>query len=135
MSESSKRIVLTRREALLLSATAGISMVGGNPALASSSIKTASHQEPGNCSTPGSAVTAWSKNAPCAALPRLIAVRCLTVRLLPTERSNTINCSHTPSCARSDALIICRRRLAREFNFMRAFQARSGPGVHEETKT
>jgi para-nitrobenzyl esterase len=56
MSESSKRNVLTRREALLLSATAGISMVGGNSALASDSIKTAAHQEPGNCSTPGSAV-------------------------------------------------------------------------------
>jgi hypothetical protein len=55
MSESSKRI-LTRREALLLSATAGISMVAGEPALASDSIKTAAHQEPGNVSTPDSAV-------------------------------------------------------------------------------
>jgi para-nitrobenzyl esterase len=56
MSESSKRTVLTRREALLLSATPGISMVAGEPACASDSIKTAAHQEPGNCSTPGSAV-------------------------------------------------------------------------------
>ena len=56
MSESTKRYVLTRREALLLSATAGISIVGGNSALASDSIKTAAHQEPGNCSTPRSAV-------------------------------------------------------------------------------
>ncbi|UWZ84150.1 carboxylesterase/lipase family protein [Occallatibacter riparius] len=55
MSETSKR-VLTRREALLLSATAGITMVAGEPALASDSIKTAAHQEPGNVSTPGSAV-------------------------------------------------------------------------------
>ena len=55
MSESSKRI-LTRREALRLSATAGMSMVAGERALASDSIKTAAHQEPGNCSTPRSAV-------------------------------------------------------------------------------
>ena len=56
MSESSKRSVLTRREALLLSATAGISVVAGESAYASDSIKTAAHQEPGNCSTPASAV-------------------------------------------------------------------------------
>src|SRR5579863_3957416 len=55
MSDSSMR-VLTRREALLLSATAGIGMVAGEPALASDSIKTAAHQEPGNVSTPRSAV-------------------------------------------------------------------------------
>jgi len=55
MSESSMRI-LTRREALLLSATAGIGMVAGEPALASDSIKTAAHQEPGNVSTPRSAI-------------------------------------------------------------------------------
>src|SRR5580698_8586412 len=55
MSESSKRI-LTRREALLLSATAGIGMVAGEPALASDSVKTAAHQEPGNVSTPRSAI-------------------------------------------------------------------------------
>jgi para-nitrobenzyl esterase len=51
MSESLKRIVLTRREAVLLSAWAGISMVGSGSPLASDSIKTAAHQEPGNCST------------------------------------------------------------------------------------
>jgi hypothetical protein len=56
MSESPKRIVLTRREALLLSATAGIGMAGGGSAFASESIKTAEHQETDNCSTPGSAV-------------------------------------------------------------------------------
>lgn len=55
MPESSKRL-LTRREALLLSATAGIGVVAGEPALASDSIKTAAHQEPGNVSTPRSAV-------------------------------------------------------------------------------
>src|SRR5580704_4171143 len=55
ISDSSMR-VLTRREALLLSATAGVSMVAGQPALASDSIKTAAHQEPGNVSTPRSAI-------------------------------------------------------------------------------
>ncbi len=56
MSESVDRIVLTRREALILSATAGVSIVASKSALASDSIKTAAHQEPGNCSTPRSAV-------------------------------------------------------------------------------
>ncbi|HWC17583.1 MAG TPA: carboxylesterase family protein [Terriglobales bacterium] len=56
MSDSSKRIVLTRREALLLSATAGIGIVAGEAARASDSIKTPAHQEPGNFSTPVSAV-------------------------------------------------------------------------------
>jgi integrase len=55
MPEASKRI-FTRREALLLSATAGIGVVAGEPALASDSIKTAAHQEPGNVSTPRSAI-------------------------------------------------------------------------------
>ncbi len=55
MSEFSKRM-LTRREALLLSATAGMGVVAGQPALASDSIKTAAHQEPGNVSTPRSAI-------------------------------------------------------------------------------
>ena len=45
----------TRREALLLSATAGIS-IAAQCALASDSIKTAAHQAPGNCSTPRSAM-------------------------------------------------------------------------------
>jgi para-nitrobenzyl esterase len=56
MSESANRIVLTRREALLLSATAGVGLAAGKRALASDSIKTAAHQGPGNCSTPRSAV-------------------------------------------------------------------------------
>jgi para-nitrobenzyl esterase len=56
MSDSKNRIVLSRREALLLSATAGVSIAAGKSALASDSTKTAAHQEPGNCSTPGSAV-------------------------------------------------------------------------------
>src|SRR6185312_15008466 len=48
--------MLNRREALLLSATAGASLVTGLPALASDSIKTGVHQEPGNVSTPRSAI-------------------------------------------------------------------------------
>ncbi len=51
-----KSIVMNRREALLLSATAGLSLATGRSALASDSIKTGAHQEPGNCSTPRSAV-------------------------------------------------------------------------------
>ena len=53
MAES---VVFTRREALLLSATAGITLAA-KCALASDSIKTAAHQAPGNCSTPRSAMT------------------------------------------------------------------------------
>lgn len=56
MSESSNRIVLTRREALLLSATAGAGIAVAKAALASDSTKTGAHQQPGNCSTPRSAV-------------------------------------------------------------------------------
>ena len=56
MAKSSKRSVLTRREALLLSATAGVSIAVGTRASASDSIKTAAHQGPGDCSTPASAV-------------------------------------------------------------------------------
>jgi para-nitrobenzyl esterase len=52
MAES---VVFTRREALLLSTTAGIS-IAAKCALGSDSIKTAAHQAPGNCSTPRSAV-------------------------------------------------------------------------------
>lgn len=56
MSESGKRILMNRREALLASATAGLSAVLGQPALAMDSTKTAAHQEPGNCTTPSTAV-------------------------------------------------------------------------------
>ncbi len=51
-----KSIVVSRREALLLSATAGLSLATGRSALPSDSIKTGAHQEPGNCSTPRSAI-------------------------------------------------------------------------------
>src|ERR1700722_16571616 len=56
MAESINRTVLTRREALFLSATAGGSLAVGHSAEASDSIKTGVHQEPGNCSTPHSAI-------------------------------------------------------------------------------
>jgi para-nitrobenzyl esterase len=58
MSRSSyeRGMLLTRREALLVSATAGMGLALGNPARAMDSTKTAAHQEPGNCSTPQTAV-------------------------------------------------------------------------------
>ncbi len=56
MAKSSNRTVLTRREALFLSATAGLSIATANSAVASDSIKTGAHQEPGNVSTPRSAI-------------------------------------------------------------------------------
>src|SRR5581483_6075253 len=56
MAKSSNRTVLTRREALLLSATAGLSIATAKSAVASDSIKTGAHQEPGNVSTPRSAI-------------------------------------------------------------------------------
>ena len=55
MSESTKRS-LPRREALILSATAGATLAAGRPAFASDSVKTFAHQDPGNCSTPRSAI-------------------------------------------------------------------------------
>ena len=58
MSKASSKdgIILNRREALLMSATAGMGIALGRPARASDSIKTAAHQQPGGCSTPRSAV-------------------------------------------------------------------------------
>ncbi|HWF90995.1 MAG TPA: carboxylesterase family protein [Terriglobales bacterium] len=55
-ANSGNKALLNRREALLLSATAGMGMIAGKSALASDSIKTAAHQGPGNCSTPRSAI-------------------------------------------------------------------------------
>jgi len=57
MSESANRVVLTRREALRLSTSAAVGIAAGKSAFASDSIKTAAHQEPGNVSTPLSAIT------------------------------------------------------------------------------
>lgn len=47
---------MNRREALLLSATAGLGFGAGTKALASDSVKTGVHQAPGECTTPRSAV-------------------------------------------------------------------------------
>ena len=47
---------MNRREALLFSATAGMSVALGRPAFASDSIKTAAHQETGICATPRTAI-------------------------------------------------------------------------------
>ena len=48
--------VMNRRQALFLSATAGMSVALGKPAIAMDNTKTAAHQETGNCSTPRTAV-------------------------------------------------------------------------------
>jgi para-nitrobenzyl esterase len=56
-ANSQDGIILNRREALWLSATAGLGIALGRKAMASDSIKTGVHQqEPGTCSTPRSAV-------------------------------------------------------------------------------
>src|SRR5471030_1842079 len=55
-SQSETRNQLTRRQALLLSATAGIGAALTGTARASDSVKTAVHQEPGTNSTPRKAV-------------------------------------------------------------------------------
>jgi para-nitrobenzyl esterase len=47
---------LSRREALILAGTAGMGVAISKQAPASDSTKTATHQQPGNCSTPKSAV-------------------------------------------------------------------------------
>ena len=56
MAKSKQSIVLTRREALLLSTTAGLGAALGKPAFGSDSVKTGAHQEPGNVTTPPTAV-------------------------------------------------------------------------------
>ena len=56
MKKSLDPTILSRRRALLFGATAGLSITGAPIAFASDSIKTGAHQEPGDCSTPGSAV-------------------------------------------------------------------------------
>jgi len=56
MSESGNRILMNRREALILSATAGLGAALASPVRAMDNSKTAAHQGPGNCSTPRTAV-------------------------------------------------------------------------------
>jgi para-nitrobenzyl esterase len=55
-SNSENRFLLNRREAMLLSATAGVGLAVSTQGHASDSTKTGAHQEPGNCSTPRSAI-------------------------------------------------------------------------------
>jgi len=55
-SASANGIQLSRRQALRLAATAGVGAVVTHHGHASDSIKTAAHQESGNCSTPRTAV-------------------------------------------------------------------------------
>lgn len=55
-SSSGSNLLLNRRDILRLSATAGLGAAMGRSALALDSTKTAAHQEPGNCSTPRTAV-------------------------------------------------------------------------------
>ena len=55
-SHFADRPLMNRRDALLFSAAAGASLALGQPALASDSTRTAAHQEPGNCTTPRSAI-------------------------------------------------------------------------------
>ena len=56
MAKSKQAVVLSRREALLLSTTAGLGAAMSKSAFGSDSVKTGSHQEPGNVSTPRTAV-------------------------------------------------------------------------------
>jgi para-nitrobenzyl esterase len=56
-SDSENRNTLSRRQALLLPASAGMGAAVAATAQAADSTKTAAHQAPGNCSTPRSAVT------------------------------------------------------------------------------
>ena len=54
--DSGKRILLNRREALMISAAAGVGAAFATQASGLDSTKAAAHQEPGNCSTPRSAI-------------------------------------------------------------------------------
>jgi len=56
MSKLNDSNVLTRREALILSTTIGLGAALCKPVLGSDNVKTGAHQEPGNVSTPRSAV-------------------------------------------------------------------------------
>ncbi len=55
-SDSPKRARLNRRDLLRISAAAGLGLAVSKPDGAMDSIKTAAHQEPGNCATPHTAV-------------------------------------------------------------------------------
>ena len=55
-AESQDSMHLSRREAMFLSATVGMGFAMATRAEAMDSTKTSAHQEPGNCSTPSSAI-------------------------------------------------------------------------------
>ncbi|MEO8597638.1 MAG: carboxylesterase family protein [Candidatus Solibacter sp.] len=55
-SNSENRKTFNRRQALLAPVTAGVGAALAQSAMAADSIKTAAHQEPGNCATPKTAV-------------------------------------------------------------------------------
>ena len=55
MPKSPNTTILSRRNALVLAATAGVRAVAEPSLLASDSVKTGAHQESGDCSTPRSA--------------------------------------------------------------------------------
>ena len=56
MKPSKNGFLLNRREAMFLSASAGLGLALSNEAHGSDSIKTGVHQEPGSVSTPRSAI-------------------------------------------------------------------------------
>ena len=56
MRKSKDSSLLTRREALLMSATVGLGAALSKPVFGSDSVKTGAHQDPGNVSTPRSAI-------------------------------------------------------------------------------
>jgi len=56
MRKSKDSLLLTRREALLMSATVGLGAALSKPVFGSDSVKTGAHQDPGNVSTPRSAI-------------------------------------------------------------------------------
>ena len=56
MKPSKNGLLLNRREAMFLSASAGLGLALSNEAHGSDSVKTGAHQAPGNCSTPRSAI-------------------------------------------------------------------------------
>lgn len=79
MKKSVDRTILSRRRALLFGATAGLSAAGAPLALGSDSIKTGAHQQPGNCSTPRSAVA----KTQCGKVRGFLVDRVLTFKGVP----------------------------------------------------
>ena len=79
MKKSLDRTIFSRRRALLFGATAGLSAAGAPLALSSDSIKTGAHQEPGNCSTPRSAVA----KTQCGKVRGFLVDRVLTFKGVP----------------------------------------------------